>query len=66
VSESVNEAVREISPGGTVTTVLSASGKGSVHYDPKVLGPLNGIQGVTVLPTGQLIVLNRGTVLRTQ
>ena len=38
VSESVNQPVREIAPDGSVTTVLSSSGKGSVHYDPKVLG----------------------------
>jgi sugar lactone lactonase YvrE len=65
VSESINHSVRQIGPDGSVTTVLSSSGKGTVHYDPKVLGPLNGIQGLAMLSTGYLVVLNNGTVIRT-
>jgi WD40 repeat protein len=66
VSESGNNAVRELSTDGTVTTLVNGKGEGRVHYDPATIGPLSDVRGLALLPNGQLVILNRLTVLRTE
>jgi hypothetical protein len=65
ISDGGNIAVREITPNGVVTTLFSASGRGAWAYDPKAVGPLRSVQGVAVLPTGDLMTINNASLLVT-
>jgi hypothetical protein len=66
LSESGNNAVRELSTDGTVATLVNETGKGRLHYDPETFGPLSKVLGLALLPTGQLVILNRLTLLRSE
>lgn len=62
VADAGNHAIRRVSPGGQVSTVLSADGGPS---DPSP-AQLDELRAVVALPDGQLALLNRNTVLRSQ
>jgi hypothetical protein len=61
-----NNALRQIAPDGTVSTLLNGKGEGSMHFEPEKTGALNQLRGMAALPDGNLVLLNRYTVLKTE
>ncbi|HEY9897762.1 MAG TPA: hypothetical protein V6D00_01150 [Pantanalinema sp.] len=59
VSEWFNNAIRKITPGGTVTTLAGAGPEG--YYDgPAHMAQFKNPYGMCVLPSGDLLVADRG------
>ncbi len=66
VCDADSGTVRRLASDGTVSTLADRADKGDVRADPAVVGRLNALHGVALLPDGRLAVLNGSSVLVTQ
>jgi hypothetical protein len=64
VSDAGNDALREISADGTVTTLANGKGEGRLQYNVGILNP--EIRGIAILADGQLVTASPNAVLRTE
>jgi sugar lactone lactonase YvrE len=62
VADTGNNAIRRISPGGFVTTVLAGSGQVSV-LQPGLGGNINQPSALAVTPAGRLIFISEGAIV---
>ncbi len=65
VSDVLNGAVRRIAPDRSVTTLTSTRGAGTVRPELAVVGALNALGGLAMLPNGRLVILNGESALVT-
>lgn len=66
VGEAGSNSLREVSTDGKVTTLISPLGEKVLAIDEKAVGRLDQINGVATLPDGNIVLLNRYTILRTE